>query len=335
MKGVFLDTQSMAPADLDFSRLEDTLDEWVLYPRTTPDQRAKRLEETDILIVNKVVVDQALLDQAPELKLIQVAATGYNNIDMPAAQAHGVAVCNVSHYGPESVAQHAMALLLSLTNQVPQHHQQAIEGGWSASPDFCLLNPPPMALAGKTLGIIGYGAIGRTVARMAAGFGIKLLVAESLSGQPLADDVTRVPVATLLAKSDIISLHCPLSEHTDQLINQQTLAQMKPGALLINTARGGLIDETALADALRSGHLAGAGLDVLSVEPPPADHPLLQLQLPQLLITPHCAWGTRDARQTLVDEMALNIQAFLAGRSRNRIDLQQDGINRMDQRDTQ
>ena len=215
---------------------------------------------------------------------------------------------NVTAYGTDAVAQHTLALMLALCNRLPDYSRAAVDGRWSASPTFCLIDFPVRDLAGSTLGIIGYGELGRAVAQRAAAFGMHVLVAEGQGGPAPG----RTPLPELLARADIVSLHGLLTSATEKLINAERLAEMKRGAILINTARGGLVDEAALADALRSGQLAAAGLDVLSVEPPPASHPLLAPDIPNLLITPHCAWASRQARQRLLDATVDNIRRFIA-----------------------
>lgn len=316
MRGVILDGDSLGPGDLDLSALLSTLPQWRQYPSTAPQQTAARIADADVVVSNKVVLDAAAIAQATQLKLICVAATGTNNVDVAAAHRREIRVTNVAGYGVASVAQHTLALMLSLATQIPRYGAAVARGDWSRSPFFCLLDYPIVELAGRTLGIVGYGAIGRAVAGLAGALGLQVII----SARPGADTTPsseRLPFAEVLASADILSLHCPLTEATAQLINARTLAQMKPGAFLINTARGGLVDEPALAAALKRGHLAGAALDSLSIEPPPADHPLLAGDIPNLLITPHCAWGSRPARQRLVEELVKNIQAFKQGVPRN------------------
>lgn len=318
MKGVFLDSDSIAPSDLDLNGLTQQLDEWRFYPSTTLNQCLERVLDADVIVTNKIRLDAATLSQCPHLKLILVAATGVNNVDLAAAEAQGIAVANVSGYGSETVAQHTFALLLALSNRIREYSEEAVNGRWAQNHFFCLLHHPMMELHGKTLVLIGYGAIGQAVARIAKGFGMQVKVAASLrTNQP--QDSEREPLALLLPQADILSLHCPLTPETEHLIDAKALAQMKPSALLLNVSRGGIVDETALAEALRSGTIAGAALDVLSQEPPAAGNPLLDQMIPNLLLTPHCAWGTNEARQRLVDEMALNLKAFLSGAARNRL----------------
>ena len=313
MQGVFLDSETVNPDELDFSAL-NALMTWTYYPFTEAALRAERLQGMDVVITNKVVLDADTLAACPSLKLICICATGTNNVDLNAAREQGVVVCNVSGYARASVAQHTLMLMLALATRCQQYDQAVKRGSWSSARQFCLLEYPIMELAGKTLGIIGFGDLGRETARLAEAFGMRIAVAQSFSGN---SHEGRLPLSELLAQADIISLHCPLTVQTDKLVDASFLSQMKPGALLINTARGGLVDEPALAEALRCGQLGGAGLDVLSSEPPPRDHVLLSGDIPNLLITPHNAWGTRECRQRLLDGVVSNIQHWLAGAPTN------------------
>lgn len=307
-KAVFLDYASLNPADLDFAGLRALPLELVLHENTTAADTIARLQGASIAISNKVLIDAEVIAACPELRFIAVTATGTNNVDKTAAAARHIGVANVTAYGTHAVAQHTFALLLALCNHLREYTRDAVNGRWSQSPSFCLSDYPVRDLAGSVLGIIGYGELGRAVARLAEAFGMQVLVAEGEAG-PAAG---RTPLAEVLARADVISLHGLLTPRSEKIINAATLAQMKPGALLINTARGGLVDEAALAAALLSGHLGGAGLDVLSVEPPPVHHPLLAADIPNLLITPHCAWVSRAARQRLLDTTVENIRHFIA-----------------------
>ncbi|AFU98624.1 2-hydroxyacid dehydrogenase [Simiduia agarivorans] len=313
--GVMLDGDSLGN-DLNLKDLRATVPHWDWHPNTQPAQTAERIRQADIIITNKVVLDRALLAQAPTLKLICVAATGTNNVDLAAAAERGICVSNVVNYGPASVAQHTLMLMLNLATRAFDYQRAATDGRWSRSPFFCLLDYPIVELAGKTLGIVGYGTLGKKVGALAQALGMQVLVS-ARPGQPPTDG--RVAFDELLAQADVLSLHCPLTPDTQHLINRDTLAKMKPGALLINCARGPLLDETAVADALRSGQLGGAGLDVLSQEPPSPDHPLLQPGIPNLIVTPHTAWASREARQNLVNILTGNILAFSRGQPRNRV----------------
>ncbi|UTA48689.1 2-hydroxyacid dehydrogenase [Simiduia sp. 21SJ11W-1] len=316
-RGVLLDADSLGPEDLNLAPLLATLPHWQCHGASAPHQVHERLLNAEIVITNKVELNAELLARLPKLQLVCVAATGTNNIDLDAAKRQGITVCNVVNYGPRSVAQHALMLMLTLATKMPAYSQAAVNGQWSRSPFFCLLDYPIMELAGKTLGIVGYGVLGQQLAQLGRALGMEVII----SARPGSKEVPegRVAFHTLLASADVISLHCPLTEATAKLINAATLAQMKPGALLINCARGGLVDEPALAAALRAGTLGGAGLDVLSQEPPPADHPLLAGDIPNLIITPHTAWASREARQNLVDILTNNIQCYLSGAPVNRV----------------
>ena len=311
MLGVFLDRDSLDCNDLDFSGLDRVLPNWRYYPSTAPTEIAARIAEAEVVISNKVVLDATTLRQAPRLKLIGVAATGVNNVDLPAAAAQGITVCNCRGYGTAAVVQHVFALLLALYTRWPDYQQAVCDGRWQQASQFCLLDFPIRELSGKTLGIIGYGELGQGVARVAEAFGMRVLVAQ----RPGTVDATeeRVPLPVLLPQVDVLSLHCPLTPETRGLIGAWELALMRRDAILINTARGGLVDEALLADALRRGALGGAGVDVLSLEPPVDGNPLLAPDIPNLILTPHCAWGSHESRQRLVGQLAENILSWLDG----------------------
>lgn len=306
MQGVFVDTATLLAQELDLSPLAGIR----LEPSLTAAELPAAVATAEVILTNKVVIDAALMTAAPQLKLICVAATGVNNIDVAAARERGIAVSNCRGYGNASVAQHSLLLMLALAGQLPFNAAAARDGRWVASPQFCLLERPPRELAGQRLGIIGYGELGQAVAQLATAFGMQVVVAER-RGQPPRPG--RIAFDELLATSDVISLHCPLNDDTRGLLGAAELAQMKPGALLINCARGGVVDEQALADALRLGHLGGAGVDVLADEPPTAANPLLAKDIPNLILTPHIAWAGRQARQNIVNQLAENIAAFAAG----------------------
>lgn len=275
----------------------------------------------EILITNKAVISAPLMHTlVPTLKYVGVSATGTNIVDVEAARALGIAVTNVPGYSTPSVAQLTVALMLSLSLDVAEHASAVKGGAWASCPDFCFFLRPFPEWAGKTLTILGMGAIGQAVARIAEAFDMRVLAAAVPGAPPKAD---RVPLDRALEEADVVSLHCPLTPETDRMVNKAFLDAMKPGALLINTSRGGLVDERALVDALDEGHLGGVGLDVLSVEPPPADHPLLDSHAPwapRVIVTPHMAWGTEEARGRLRFEVVENLRAFLAGQRRNRVD---------------
>lgn len=316
LPAVFLDLASVDRGDLDLAPLHRAATSWTTYPQTAPERTIERIGGAAIAVTNKVVIDRAVMDACPGLRLICVAATGTNNVDLVAARERGVAVCNVTGYATASVVQHVLALMLALTTRLAEHAAAAQDGRWAASDLFCLLDFPFRELAGKTLGIVGYGELGRGVERVARALGMSVLVAQRPGGPPQDG---RLPLDELLARADVATLHVPLADNTRGLIGARELARMKPDALLINTARGGIVDEAALFAALRAGRLGGAGFDVLAVEPPRGGSPLLQDQLPNLIVTPHVAWASREARQRLLDEVALNIVAFGEGRERNRV----------------
>lgn len=308
---VFLDAGSMGDTDLSTLTVANT--RLQCYPHTEPADVVPRLQQATVAIVNKVVLDATTLRSLPQLKLICIAATGVNNVDLACAADLGITVTNVRGYANTAVPQHAMALLLALSNRIVQYQQAVRDGAWSQSRHFCLLDYPLTELAGKTFVVVGNGALGQATARLAQAFGMRVIVAE----QPGATECRpgRLAFSDALAQADVVSLHCPLTSATDKLINRQTLAAIKPGAILINTARGGLIDEPALLEALQNGQLGAAALDVLSEEPPPANHVLLKTALPNLLITPHMAWATAEARQRMVEQLQQNISAFFNGQS--------------------
>jgi glycerate dehydrogenase len=316
LKGVFLDLATVDRGDLDLSALRQALPDCQFHDVTTPEQTADRIRDAAVVISNKVMLDRTTLDQASNLQLICVAATGTNNVDLEAAKERGITVTNVVGYATPSVAQHVFSLILALTTRLAEHQHAVSTGAWQRSSQFCLLDYPFRELAGKRLGIVGYGELGHAVARVAEAFGMELLLAQRPGGEPATD---RLPLHKLLPQVDVLSLHCPLTENTRGLIDGQALALMRPDALLINTARGGIVDEAALAAALRAGRLGGAGVDVLTREPPSDGNPLLAGDIPNLIVTPHVAWASRESRQRLLNELVANIQAFLGGTRRNRI----------------
>jgi len=314
MLGVFLDRDSLDRGDLDFSSLDNVIDDWQFYGQTRPDDLGSRIENSEIIISNKVLINEHAMQAAPQLKLICVAATGTNNVDISAAQRLNISVCNVRGYATPSVSQHVFAMMLSLSIHLGKYRRAVMQGAWQQSQHFCLLDYPIEELSGKILGIIGYGELGQAVAKIAAAFGMQVLVSDH-RGSELRPG--RAAFEQVLAEADIISLHCPLTPETQGLIGATEIARMKPGALLINTARGGIVNEQALADALRDGYLGGAGVDVLSQEPPLSSNPLLAADIPNLIITPHIAWASRASRQRLLEQISANISAFLAGTPRN------------------
>jgi glycerate dehydrogenase len=311
IKTVFLDRDSLDKGDLDLSHFT-TLTDFTAYPATTRDQILTRLSDAEIVTVNKVVLDAEILRNLPRLKLICVIATGTNNIDIPAASECGILVCNVKDYAAAAVSQHVFMLILALYTQFTNYQEALSQGKWQAQDQFCLLDFPIRELRGKTLGLIGYGHIAQAVERIARAFEMDVLIARSLTRADQQDG--RTELTDLLRRSDIISLHCPLSEASRDLIAAPQLELMKSSAILINTARGGIVNEPDLLQALHAGSIGGAGLDGLCTEPPDDDDPLLNAQLPQLIITPHNAWGAIEARQRLVDGTSANISAYIDDR---------------------
>lgn len=314
MKIVVLDGYTLNPGDLNWEQFQ-ALGEFETHDRTPPAQTVERARDAEIVLTNKTLLDRAVLAALPRLRYIGVLATGYNVVDIAAARERGIPVTNVPEYGTPNVAQAAFALLLELTNRTDHHARTVREGRWTAATDFCYWDFPLVELSGLTLGIVGYGRIGRTVGSVGRAFGMKVLAADATTTSAPGDDARMVDLNTLFRESDVVTLHCPLTPETKELINATRLAQMKSTAFLINTARGGLVNEADLADALNGGRLAGAGLDVLSAEPPPATNPLLQAR--NCIVTPHIAWATRDARARLMRTAADNLRAWLRGQPQN------------------
>ncbi|BCG26919.1 glycerate dehydrogenase [Pseudomonas tohonis] len=308
LRAVFLDHASLDLGDLDLTPLRQQFAELELHDQTGHRDVVGRLRGAQVAISNKVTIDAAAIAELPDLKLILVSATGTNNIDLAAARARGITVCNCQGYGTPSVAQHTLMLLLNLATRFVDYREAVRQDHWQKATQFCLLDFPIVELEGKTLGLLGHGELGSAVARLAEAFGMRVLLG-ALPGRPPRAD--RLPLAELLPQVDALTLHCPLNEHTRNLIDAEQLALMKPGAFLVNTARGGLVNEHALADALRSGHLGGAATDVLTQEPPKDGNPLLAVDIPRLIVTPHNAWGSREARQRIVVQMAENLEAWL------------------------
>ena len=288
--------------------------QWEEYPNTATAQRLERLQGARIAISNKVALEGELLIRLPELKLIAVSATGVNQIDVAACRELGIAVCNIRNYADNSVAEHTLMLMLALRRKLLDYQRSVAAGEWQRADQFCLMQHPIQDLAGATLGIVGKGALGESVARLARAFGMHVLFAERKQARLLRNGYT--PFDEVLQSADVLSLHCPLTEATRQLIGARELAQMKPGAILINTARGALVDAQALAGALSNYSIAGAGIDVLEHEPPQAGSPLLA-PLPNLIVTPHCAWLGSGALAALAEQLIGNIEAFLRGEAHN------------------
>lgn len=305
---VFLDSETLTTGDIDLSSLEG-FGAVQLHSTTRPKETAKKIAEASIVITNKVLIDRAAFEAAPKLRLVCVCATGYNNIDLEAAHDHDVTVCNVTGYSTSSVAQHTISLLLSLATNMHRYANEAPV--WSLSPVFTRLSYPVIELEDRVLGIAGLGNIGGRVGEIAEALGMEIQVlAREGSITDRHPEWPRVDYETFFSTSDAVTLHCPLNRDTQNMVNDEVFSMMKHDAFLINTGRGGLVDEAALLDALRQDMIAGAGLDVLSVEPPTPRHPLLLANLPNLIITPHSAWTAREARQRLFDRVIENIIAF-------------------------
>ncbi|MEM7430340.1 MAG: D-2-hydroxyacid dehydrogenase [Pseudomonadota bacterium] len=316
MKAAFLDYGTMGPG-LDLKPLYDLFPDMTVYESTTDDELIERIAGVSFVFTNKMRFDDAVMSAAPDLKFIGLTATGTDNIDLEMARKAGIAVANIRAYCTESIVEHVFGVLLMLTHSLPAYDADTRGGDWQRSTSPLMLTHPIEQLSEMTLGIVGYGALGKGVATMAQNFGMRVLVSARPSADTCADD--RTAFDEVLRAADVISLHCPLNDTTRNLINADTLAQMKPRAILINTARGGLVDSQALADALRAGHLWGAAIDVLPQEPPRDGDPLLDYEGDNLIVTPHIAWGTTRARQNAIDQLAANAVAFIAGEEKNRV----------------
>ena len=314
MNIVILDGFTANPGDLSWKGLEE-LGMLTVYDRTRPEETVARAAEADIVLTNKVIINREMMAQLPQLKYIGVLATGYNVVDIEAAHERGIIVTNVPAYSTESVAQMVFAHLLTVTNRTEHYALQNRQGRWSKNPDFCYWDFPHLELAGKTFGIVGLGNIGRRVAEIALAFGMQVKALTSKSADTLPAGIEKADLEVLLATSDVISLHCPLTDTTRHLINRDTLSKMRPSAILINTGRGPLVDDQAVASALAKGQLAAFCADVLTEEPPKADNPLLNQ--PNAFITPHIAWATEEARSRLLQVAISNVQAFLNAQPKN------------------
>ena len=314
MKIVILDGFTANPGDLSWKGLEE-LGMLTVYDRTRPEETVARAAEADIVLTNKVIINREMMAQLPQLKYIGVLATGYNVVDIEAAHERGIIVTNVPAYSTESVAQMVFAHLLTVTNRTEHYAIQNRQGRWSKNPDFCYWDFPHLELAGKTFGIVGLGNIGRRVAEIALAFGMQVKALTSKSADTLPAGIEKADLEVLLATSDVISLHCPLTDTTRHLINRDTLSKMRPSAILINTGRGPLVDDQAVASALAKGQLAAFCADVLTEEPPKANNPLLNQ--PNAFITPHIAWATEEARSRLLQVAISNVQAFLNAKPQN------------------
>lgn len=310
MKIVELDAYAANPGDLSWDGLKE-LGDFVLYDRTNSEDVVERAKDADAILINKIKITDEILAQLPKLKYIGELATGYNNIDIEAARKRGITVCNIPAYSTDSVAQMTFAHILNITNQVAHYADENRKGKWSNNPDFCYWDTPLPELSAKTLGIVGLGNIGMKVAKIALDFGMDVFAYTSKNSADLPAGIQKTTIEGLLGVSDILTLHCPLTDDTRELINKETLALMRPGSIIINTGRGQLVNEQDVADALESGQLLGYGADVLTEEPPRADNPLLKQ--PHAYITPHIAWATKEARQRLLNICVENIKAFQAG----------------------
>ena len=314
MRIVVLDGHTLNPGDLSWGDLE-SLGDCDIHERTPPDETVGRSRGAEILLTNKTLLDEGIIAQLPNLKYIGVLATGYNVVDTKSATRRGIPVTNVPEYGTGSVTQMVFAHILHFYNHVAEHSTSVRKGNWSQSKDFCFWEHPLVGLQGKTMGIVGLGKIGSAVATTAVAFGMDVLAHDPSQPSCVPEGVVMVGLNTVFQESDIVSLHCPLTEHNQGFVNAQLLARMKPSSFLVNTSRGPLVDETALADALNRGHIAGAGLDVLAEEPPDPGCPLLTAK--NCFITPHIAWATRGAREHLMSTAVANLKSFLRG----------DGVN--------
>lgn len=310
MKTVVLDGYGLNPGDISWSEIE-SLTELTVYDRTSADQILERAEGAEALLTNKTVLTADILRQLPDLKYVGVLATGFNVVDCKVARELGIIVTNIPAYSTMSVAQNVFALILEITNQVGHFTRKNRDGRWAEGPDFCWWDSPLTELAGKSLGIIGFGHIGQAVARIGEAFGMRILTSSSKPAHALPEGVEKRDIDSIFSESDIITLHCPLADDTLHLVNAHRLSMMKPEAILINTGRGPLVDENALAEALKEGRLRAAGVDVLSTEPPAKDNPLLSA--PNCYITPHVSWATVEARKRLMHIAADNLKAYISG----------------------
>ena len=319
MKAAFLDFATVGSDEVDVSPLRSLTETFEVYDNTSPAEVVARIAGCDLVYVNKVRMTREIIEQSGDLKFIGLIATGTDNVDLDAAREKGVAVCNIRAYCTNSVVEHVFAVLLNLSHSIGSYHASVRRGDWQNAIDFCMLGYPIRELSAMTLGIVGYGELGSNVARVAESFGMSVVIARRPGTDGRSDD-GRVDLDELLRISDAVSLHCPLTAETRGLIGERQLGLMKPGAILINTARGGLVDSVALVNALENGTIAAAAIDVLTTEPPVDGDPLLDYRGDNLVVTPHIAWATIEARQNAIDEVALNVASFLDGGDRNRVD---------------
>ena len=317
MKAVLLDWDTMGP-DLDIGEMRALLPSLEIYGDTTPAQTIERIGDAGIVLGNKVGLTAEVFAACPSIRFIGLTATGTDNVDIEAARERGIAVANIRAYCTQSVVEHVFGCLLNLTHSLGRHASDVRNGAWSQAENFCLITHPIRELSAMTLGLVGYGELARGVERIARAFNMEVLIAARAGSEDIPEG--RVSLDDLLARADVISLHCPLNDTTRGLFGADEFRKMKDSAVLINTARGGLVDSRALADALRNGDIAAAAIDVLPHEPPVAGDPLLDYEGDNLIVTPHIAWGTLQARQNAIDELTANVRAFLEGERRNRVD---------------
>jgi glycerate dehydrogenase len=316
MKAVFLDWATMGPG-LDISQLRTLLPDLEVFDVTEDHEVATRTQDAQFVLANKVRLTDELLSRCRDIRFVGLTATGTDNVDLDAAKRHGIAVCNIRAYCTQSVVEHVFACMLNLTHSLGKYTADVRAGAWQKSKDFCLLTHPVRELSAMTLGIVGYGELGKGVATTGATFGMDIIVSARPGSSVESDD--RVSFDELLARADVISLHCPLNDNTRRLFGSDQFLKMKNDAILINTSRGGLVDSDALAEALRTGQIAAAAVDVLPEEPPARGDPLLDYDGDNLIVTPHIAWATNEARQAAIDELTANVAAFFEGRERNRV----------------
>ncbi|MBS0496047.1 MAG: 2-hydroxyacid dehydrogenase [Proteobacteria bacterium] len=316
MRAIFLDFGSVTRGDMDCAALERAITPWQFYHDSTEAEVSERIRDAEVIVSNKVYISRDAIATAQRLKLICVAATGYNNVDLAAAAEYGVPVCNVRGYATPSVVEHVFMLMLNLARHFPDYQALVKRGGWQESQFFCPLDFPVIELSGKTLGIIGHGELGHAVAQVARAFGMQVLIADHKGKLPRAG---RTAFDDVLRQADFVTLHCPLSAETQYLMSQRELELMKPSAYLINTARGGLVNEADLLSSLSNGQIAGAAIDVIQGEPPSPDNRILRELPPNLIVTPHIAWASRESRQRLLDQLAGNIDNFFQNQPFNQI----------------
>ena len=318
MKAVFLDFATMGPDDLDPSPLTDLLPDLKFFDVTPEELTAERVKDAQFVFTNKIRFDDETLGGAKSLRFIGLTATGTDNVDLSGADKYGIAVCNIRAYCTQSVVEHVFAVLLNFTHNISRYAEIVRNGEWQESDEFCMLKYPIRELSGMTLGIVGHGVLGHGVEKIAREFGMTVLIARR-PGISAKHDDGRTDFREMLGIADVITLHCPLSDDTKNLFGEEEFRLMKPDAILINTARGGLIDSAALAAALGTGQIGAAAIDVLPHEPPADGNPLLDYDGPNLIVTPHVAWATKEARQNAINELAANVAAFLKGEKRNRV----------------